>query len=204
MIFESAKTAKGNIGVSYVSAEKAVAQAEEMDSNGCVNCYNCYNCYNCSRCSDCYNCYNCLGGLRCSSCSDCSDCSDCYNCSDCLGFVSGEPTSTPEQSIENLDKVRAIILDSAERLDMAHWHGNSDWKEKTCAEEAVCGTTHCLAGWLQVCATDPEIRAVETHPAGAMQAPIAAKMFFRGSDEVLAWLMNRTYVTELGVVENAG
>jgi hypothetical protein len=30
---------------------------------------------------------------------------------------------------------------------MDYWHDNDDWRERTCAEEAVCGTTHCLAGW---------------------------------------------------------
>jgi hypothetical protein len=81
------------------------------------------------------------------------------------------------------------------------WHGNDSWVEKTCAEEAVCGTQHCLAGWLQVCATDPAIRAMGPQIGGAMQAPIAAKLFFRGSDEVLSWLKNREYVKELGVIE---
>jgi hypothetical protein len=97
--------------------------------------------------------------------------------------------------------VRAIILDDAARLEMGHWHGNGDWVGKTCAEEVVCGTTHCLAGWLQVCATDPEVRAADTQLAGTLQAPIAGKMFFREPDEVLLWLTNRDYVKELGVTE---
>ncbi len=111
--------------------------------------------------------------------------------------MENEAGSTPEQSIENLDKVRAIILDDQKRLNMDHWHGNGEWMAKTCVEEIACGTTHCLAGWLQVCSTDPKIREAETQTAGAMQAPIAAKMFFRPPAEVLAWLTNRDYVKEL-------
>ena len=105
--------------------------------------------------------------------------------------------ATPEQSIENLDKVRAIILDNSERLDMNSWHADSRWQRKTCGEEVACGTAHCLAGWLQVCATDPEVRNTDPELAGARQAPVASKMFYRSAGEVLKWLENRTYVLEL-------
>ena len=114
-----------------------------------------------------------------------------------LRGADGEPLrATPEQSIENLDKVRAIILDDKSRLEMGHWHGGNDWVDRTCAEEAVCGTTHCLAGWLQVCSTKPEIRKMGAEMAGILSAPVAAKMFFRQPDEVLSWLETRAYATE--------
>ena len=107
-----------------------------------------------------------------------------------------EPAS-PEQSIENLDKVRAIILDNKERLDMGIWHIDDGWRERTCAEETLCETTHCLAGWLQVCNTDPKVREMEPQLAGIVSAPIASKMFFRGAEEVFSWLDERKYVGEL-------
>ncbi len=44
MRFESAQTARGNIGVSYVSQEKANEQAQEMDANNCVYCSGCSDC----------------------------------------------------------------------------------------------------------------------------------------------------------------
>jgi hypothetical protein len=109
--------------------------------------------------------------------------------------------ATPEEAVANLDKVRAIILDNSERLEMGHWHGTSDWREKTCAEETLCGTTHCLAGWLQVCSTKPEIRQMDAELAGILTAPVAAKMFFKTSAEVLPWLEGREYVKELGLTE---
>ena len=59
MRYESQKTPKGNIGVSYSSQDAADKQSAEMDYN------NCSGCSGCSRCS------------VCSGCSDCSDCSDC-------------------------------------------------------------------------------------------------------------------------------
>lgn len=105
--------------------------------------------------------------------------------------------ATDEESVENLDKVRAVILDDAKRLEMSHWHGSADWLDRTCAEEAVCGTTHCLAGWLQVCATKPELREMPSELAGALSAPVATKMFFRKAPEVLSWLEERRYVVEL-------
>ena len=96
--------------------------------------------------------------------------------------------------------MRELILDNRALLEMYHWHDNDDWRERTCAEEAVCGTTHCLAGWLQVCATDPEIRKMEPNIAGIICAPVSSKMFFRDGDEVLEWLEQRKYVEE----SNAG
>jgi hypothetical protein len=104
--------------------------------------------------------------------------------------------ATDEEAIANLEKVRAIILDDKARLEMGHWHEGDGWREKTCAEEAVCGTTHCLAGWLQVCTTKPEIRAMSAEMAGVLCAPVAAKMFFRDAPEVFSWLEERKYIKE--------
>ena len=47
MRYESAKTEKGNVGVSYDSQEAADLQAAAMDKNGCSGCTGC------SVCSDC-------------------------------------------------------------------------------------------------------------------------------------------------------
>jgi hypothetical protein len=71
------------------------------------------------------------------------------------------------------------------------------WKNRTCADETLCETTHCLAGWLQVCSTDKNLRNLAPQFAGALAAPIAAKMFFRGGDETLEWLRERKYVAEI-------
>ena len=106
------------------------------------------------------------------------------------------PRATPQQAIENLDKVREIVLDDRARLNMGHWHGSDDWKERTCAEETLCGTTHCIAGWLQVCTTEPALKNIETSLAGTLAAPVAAKMFYRSDEEALKWLESRAYVAE--------
>jgi len=106
-----------------------------------------------------------------------------------------------EQSIESLDKVRAIIIDDRTRLEMRHWHGDNEWKARTCAEETLCGTTHCMAGWLQVCSTDPEIRAMDTLTAGVLAAPVAAKMFFRDGEAAFKWLESRQYVADIAEQE---
>ena len=113
------------------------------------------------------------------------------------GAVQGvDKPATPEESIANLDKVREIVLDNAERLYMGNWHTGNAWQKRTCAEEAVCGTSHCLAGWLQVCSTDPKVREMDPHLAGIVMAPVAAKMFFREAPEVLAWLREKKYAEE--------
>ena len=111
------------------------------------------------------------------------------------------PRATPEQAIESLDKVRAIVLDNEERLNMGHWHGNDEWRDRTCAEEAICGTTHCLAGWLQVCTQEPALKNIEAQLAGTLAAPVAAKMFFRDDEEALEWLRDRKYVAESAEAE---
>lgn len=100
-----------------------------------------------------------------------------------------------EKSIEVLDKVREIILADQTRLEMQHWHGSDEWRARTCAEEATCGTTHCLAGWLQVCSTDPELRKSEPIIAGTVLAPQAATsgIFFATNKRALRWLQKREY-----------
>ena len=67
MKYESAKTEKGNVGVSYESQDAADLQAEQMDENGTTNCYNCSRCSDCSYCSGCSHCSRCFdtsGALR--------------------------------------------------------------------------------------------------------------------------------------------
>ena len=84
MLFESMKTSKGNIGVSYVSQEKADAQAAAMDARNCSDCSDCSNCSNCSGCGSCSDCSNCR---NCSYCRNCSDCRSCSVCSSCRGVL---------------------------------------------------------------------------------------------------------------------
>lgn len=105
--------------------------------------------------------------------------------------------STPEQAIENLDKVRTILMNDSEKLGMDSWHTTEGWKDRTPEEETLCGTTHCLAGWLQVCSSEPAVRGLDPELAGLLLAPVAAKMFFRSSKEVLSWLENREYAKGL-------
>ena len=113
-----------------------------------------------------------------------------------LAGADGPKAATNEQAIENLDKVRAIVMDDRARLQMGHWHGDPGWKSRTCAEETLCGTTHCMAGWLQVCSTDPAIRDMPAQRAGLFAAPIASKMFFRDGETAYAWLESRQYVQD--------
>jgi hypothetical protein len=79
---------------------------------------------------------------------------------------------------------------------MGHWHGSDQWKERTCAEETLCGTTHCMAGWLQVCTTEPELKNIKTELAGTLAAPVAAKMFYKDDETAFKWLESRAYVAE--------
>ena len=70
MRYESAKTPRGNIGVSYESQAAADMQATEMDENGCTGCRDC------RECTDCINCTGCRDCINCTDCTDCRDCTD--------------------------------------------------------------------------------------------------------------------------------
>ena len=48
MRYESTKTEKGNVGVSYDSQEAADLQAAAMDKNGCHGCTDCHGCTGCT------------------------------------------------------------------------------------------------------------------------------------------------------------
>ncbi len=52
MRYESTKTEKGNIGVSYDSQEAADLQAVAMDENGCHDCTGCHDCHDCTGCTN--------------------------------------------------------------------------------------------------------------------------------------------------------
>lgn len=103
---------------------------------------------------------------------------------------------TEDQSIANLDRVREIVLADPDRLNMSIWHRRSGWINKSCEQEAACGTSHCIAGWLQVCSDDPEIRSLDPNLAGIICAPQAASAFYVEDAEALEWFKNRSYAKE--------
>jgi hypothetical protein len=114
-----------------------------------------------------------------------------------VGRLSAKLIATRQQAVENLDRVREIVIADAKRLYMGHWHGDDTWRGRTCAEETACKTTHCLGGWLQVSSPVPEIRnSLDAQRAGFFAAPIAAGMFFQPSERVIQWLTDREYAKE--------
>jgi hypothetical protein len=119
----------------------------------------------------------------------------------CRGCLDVKIDANPFAQIVRLDRVREIILNSVDRLDMNYWHKGSGWVDRTCDEEIACGTSHCLAGWLQVLSTDPDIRAEDPKIAAMSLAPVAVKMFYADKTRVIEWLRNRSYVQELGTKE---
>lgn len=202
MRYESKKTAKGNIGVSSYSQELADAQAAEMDANNCTyctyctDCTDCVDCVGCVRCVDCVDCVDCVRCVGCVDCVGCDECVDCVGCVGCVEQTKTENSFTEEKkksAIAALDVVAEIILSHPEKHDQATWHATNDWVNRDCGQELACGTSHCLAGWLQVCSTDPRIRSMSALNAGASIAPMAAKMFFKKDEVVRKWLEDREY-----------
>ena len=106
--------------------------------------------------------------------------------------VSGN--ASPEE-IMRLDEVRAIVINSPERLRMDGWHDEKWTPEHTPKEEHECGSAHCIAGWLQALSDDPKVRTMEPEKAGMQLAPTAAAsgIFFVDDDIALEWLKERKY-----------
>ena len=87
MRYESAKTEKGNVGVSYDSQEAADLQAAAMDKNGCRDCTGCTDCRYCTGCTDCTGCTGCTDCTDCTDCSGCRYCRYCHGCTDTQGSL---------------------------------------------------------------------------------------------------------------------
>lgn len=103
-----------------------------------------------------------------------------------------------KEEISRLDEVREIILKTPNRLRMVWWHGKDSseiWSPETLkSTEVDCGTTHCLAGWLQVCSEDPGIRGMPTRIAAQFLLPsIPSKIYYDTEKDVIEWLRDRVY-----------
>ena len=83
MRYESSKTARGNVGVSYTSQQAAEDQAAQMDAANCTYCTNCMDCTYCTNCTNCTNCMDCTYCTGCTNCTGCTDCTGCTNCTGC-------------------------------------------------------------------------------------------------------------------------
>ena len=106
MKYESAKTEKGNVGVSYDSQEAADLQAAAMDKNGCSGCSGC------SRCTD---------------CSDCSDCSGCHGCTDTQGTLRWK--GGPAKALLSLNGLRWPVSTDGKSIQIGcQYHSVGEWQ----------------------------------------------------------------------------
>lgn len=127
-----------------------------------------------------------------------------------------------ETQIAVLDKIREIVMARPEQFDMSKWHGeiphlrltnenNVFYKphlerRKIFAEHGSCGTSHCIAGWVEVLiAAMPEMKLEQyvdwTHQPSttAMIAsqilPDFESVFYRTNAQGYFWLENRVYAS---------
>ena len=118
MRYESAKTAKGNVGVSYASQEAADLQAAAMDKNGCSGC---------SDCSGCRYCRYCHGCTDCSGCSGCTDCSGCSGCTDTQGTLRWK--GGPAKALLSLNGLRWPVSTDGKSIQIGCQHHSVDeWR----------------------------------------------------------------------------
>ena len=71
------------------------------------------------------------------------------------------------------------------RLDMNDWHSNFDWKNQAIEEVLApeCGTTHCMAGWIQIFEKD-KYNDMTAEEAGKTAAPNLACLFYSDNERV--------------------
>lgn len=86
-----------------------------------------------------------------------------------------------EKEIEYLLKLKPII--ETNRLYMNHWHQNENWKNQTIEQIHACGTTHCVAGWIQIFEKD-KYNDMSAQEAGTKCAPNLVTIFNKTNEEV--------------------
>ena len=118
MRYESAKTEKGNVGVSYDSQEAADLQAAAMDKNGCTDCTDCSGCSGCTGCSGCRYCHGCYG---------CSGCSGCHGCTDTQGTLRWK--GGPAKALLSLNGLRWPVSTDGKSIQIGCQHHSVDeWR----------------------------------------------------------------------------
>jgi len=86
-----------------------------------------------------------------------------------------------EKEVEYLKKLKPII--SSDKLVMSTWHENDNWKNQTVEEVMTCGTTHCVAGWIQIFEKD-KYNNMSAEECGNICAPNLKNLFFKSEKEV--------------------
>lgn len=219
MQFITERSKNGNIGHSDISMDHALNQRDQMDVNLCNNCVNCVNCRFCTQCVDCTNCSECTDCNCCWSCYQLLDSNACYDCTECSGLqfcvlcqhvnnltcCANDSQVSADSQIQALDEVRAIVLSNPHRLDMTTYHGDDGWWPLPNAKLAKllgaqltqdCGTTHCIAGWLHVLATEHHEDSNTLRVASNI-APIILNKIYVSTEEGLRWLVERQYAADL-------
>ena len=133
MRYESAKTPRGNIGVSYDSQEAADLQAEVMDKNGCSGCSGCTDCSRCTDCSDCSDCSGCSVCRYCRYCHGCSGCTGCHGCRYCTGCTNTKGAlrwnGEPAKNLLSLNGLRWSVSTDGKSIQIGCQHHSVDeWR----------------------------------------------------------------------------
>ena len=95
-------------------------------------------------------------------------------------FPTGIYLPLNKKEIEYLTMLKPII--EANRLNMAHWHQNDNWKNQSIAQVHECKTTHCVAGWIQIFEKD-KYNNISAQEAGIKCAPNLAWVFDKTNEQ---------------------
>jgi hypothetical protein len=97
-------------------------------------------------------------------------------------FTQGTYLNLTEKEIGYLRTIKPLLTSG--RVDMSIWHQNDDWKTKT-SEDIInnCGTTHCLAGWIQII-ENGKYNHLKAEECGKICAQNLSYLFFKSETEV--------------------
>ena len=97
-------------------------------------------------------------------------------------FTQGIYLNLSEKEVGYLRTIKPLLASG--RVVMSTWHQNENWKTKT-IEEVIhnCGTTHCVAGWIQIIEKD-KYNDMTAEQCGNTCAPNLAPLFFKSEAEV--------------------
>ena len=86
-----------------------------------------------------------------------------------------------DKEISYLNRIKPLV--ESDKLVMSKWHENDNWKSQTIDEVIGCGTTHCVAGWIQIFEKD-KYNDVTAEECGKKCAPNLASLFFESEEKV--------------------
>ncbi|WP_298118067.1 hypothetical protein [Flavobacterium sp.] len=96
-------------------------------------------------------------------------------------FPKGTYLNLTIKEVDYLKRLKPLL--KSNKLVMSRWHENENWKNQTYDEVIGCGTTHCVAGWIQIFEKD-KYNEISAEECGIKCAPNLAHLFYKSEEDV--------------------